>query len=575
MKLDEKWDRFFSSASLCRGYNYYLDDRVFKVQKNSNGWTAMVRGSEDYDVFVPDDAHGDKEPYCSCPHYADGYYCKHLAATCFEIKHLVDLEAEERDAALEKQGARGTDIEALVCDLPDDELRSFLLEALRENERLNKRFVGMFAELDINRLRCQLRFDIERVTFNYTRHEFIEYRDVPSFCLDFSEVVHINIDPLIERKAYREAFDLTGVVLLCLQNIQVDDPDDFFADALSLCEDYWTGLLAQADQALKRLLFEWLLSFVRQNPFLEGNTDVYWREQDCVEEFLVDTFGTDPDYAQEIIQLSEERIVECLSCVPELPLFVSSQHYTLGKWTLVKLRSMKTLGASQQDLELAAIDAVDCEDVRQFLVHEALNCNDINRAIELLIQTKETGRERCAIEASTQLLEIYERLHDTKRAQRELMFLLTHDTSSDSGRKACWFNRLKDLSSSSEWPKMRNQLFSSMNSEDDIRTCLAEENMCAELKRSIEKSGDFYEMQRFEEVLQDHYADWILNQYSSRVKQMLQPVSNRFVYSSAARLMLRMQAIPGGASIVDELVATFRKNYSRRRALMQELQILD
>lgn len=174
-----------------------------------------------------------------------------------------------------------------------------------------------------------------------------------------------------------------------------------------------------------------------------------------------------------------------------------------------------------------------------------------------------------------QLLEIYDQLHDVQQTQRELVFLLTNDTASDDSYIARWFNQLKDLCSPSEWPKMRDQLFSSINSEYKLRTCFAEEGMYDELKRSIDKTGGFYELQRFEDVLKNCYADWILKQYSSYVKQLLYSVSKRSVYHSAVKLMLHMQAIPGGEQIVNELVTTFRKNYPRRRALMQELRILD
>ena len=57
---------------------------------------------------------------------------------------------------------RSIDVESLVRDLPENDLRSFLLEALRENERLRKSFVNTFAEADIERSRYQLKHDIER-----------------------------------------------------------------------------------------------------------------------------------------------------------------------------------------------------------------------------------------------------------------------------------------------------------------------------------------------------------------------------------------------------------------------------
>ena len=68
------------------GLNYYEEGYVTSLEQTLTGYTAVVEGTDDYDVEIEirDDQVYDMT--CTCPYAADGNYCKHMAAVLYEIE---------------------------------------------------------------------------------------------------------------------------------------------------------------------------------------------------------------------------------------------------------------------------------------------------------------------------------------------------------------------------------------------------------------------------------------------------------------------------------------------------------
>ena len=75
-----------SSASVSRGYDYYIDGRVDSVNQLSDcEYEGYVNGSLDYPYHVKINTKHPRKSYCDCP-YADGNItCKHMVALYFEV----------------------------------------------------------------------------------------------------------------------------------------------------------------------------------------------------------------------------------------------------------------------------------------------------------------------------------------------------------------------------------------------------------------------------------------------------------------------------------------------------------
>ena len=77
-----KWNQYFSTRILDRGYDYYQINAVRVLNSSSEFIEANVMGSSLYNVrinFIEDEI---VSLYCNCP-YEDN--CKHLAATLYYL----------------------------------------------------------------------------------------------------------------------------------------------------------------------------------------------------------------------------------------------------------------------------------------------------------------------------------------------------------------------------------------------------------------------------------------------------------------------------------------------------------
>lgn len=581
MQLDPKWEALFSSTILSRGFDYYLKDSVCNLRAGESGWTATVHGGDTYSVFVPNTDNGALEPHCDCPHFAGGNLCKHLAATCFEIEHRIQ-EGDPCDSAPEAQADQHSNVpslEDLVRSVDEADVRDFLLAALHESESLRRRFMGKFAEPNIQRLRYDLGRDIEQTARSFGHRGFIDYRSAYSFSLELVDIVGANIDPLIERGALWEAFELTTLVVLKIQEIQIDDSDGFFSSMMDLCTDYWRVILASADPATKRRVFDWFSQFSLVNPGRD-EADIYWFEEDCVEEFLVSTFAAEPAFSHDVQAIANRHIAESQAGLQAdldiSPLFTRSYQLNLERWTLVRLKTMQVLDATADELLTFAELMMDYPKVRTFFVDDALARNDVHRAIELLEEGKSQAESTDCypVEESRQLLTLYQQIHDRERTKRELFDLAVHDVPRNKEQGVPWLRQLRQLYDPNAWQTVRERIFSSMDDDRAVRSYLADEGLTARLKASIESLDElsrFYEIQRFTDKLKADYPAWLLSEYQAAVEEMLLRTTGRSVYQSAAATLRKMQDIRGGKALVSKMVESFKARYPRRRILMEEL----
>lgn len=127
-----------SWVSVCRGYDYYKENKVLEIkQESETTFTSMVKGSGEakYNVYI--DIRHPRKSKCNCPH-ADGrrIVCKHQMATFFkafpEEIEILEREfslAEQYEEELEDKKERA--LEKYLDKLSKEELKSeihYLLE---------------------------------------------------------------------------------------------------------------------------------------------------------------------------------------------------------------------------------------------------------------------------------------------------------------------------------------------------------------------------------------------------------------------------------------------------------------
>ncbi|MBQ9059198.1 MAG: hypothetical protein IJ125_08460 [Atopobiaceae bacterium] len=95
--------------------------------------------------------------------------------------------------------------------------------------------------------------------------------------------------------------------LVQLQRICIDDSDGFFSDALNDVITHLNLAFELGDSTQRRRLLEVLNDFAEENPGKDrGN--IYWFEQDIIDEFLAERFSQDAKFAPSMIELANERL---------------------------------------------------------------------------------------------------------------------------------------------------------------------------------------------------------------------------------------------------------------------------
>ena len=78
-------------------------------------------------------------------------------------------------------------------------------------------------------------------------------------------------------------------------------------------------------------------------------------------------------------------------------------------------------------------------------------------------------------------------------------------------------------------------------------------------------------LDRYEDALKKRYPDEVLEAYTRILMQNAAVVSNRKQYQELTRYLKKLRSYPGGAERTARLAEDWRTRYSRRRAMMEEL----
>lgn len=123
---------------LDRGFDYYENDNVIDVENLGDGeFSAIVEGSENYEVFVQINKGKVVEHSCDCP-YDWGDVCKHVVAVLYYIR---DAEILGKDA--DKEGVKSK-LQTIIDDMSEQDIRDYILFYALRNRQFREDFTEEF-----------------------------------------------------------------------------------------------------------------------------------------------------------------------------------------------------------------------------------------------------------------------------------------------------------------------------------------------------------------------------------------------------------------------------------------------
>jgi uncharacterized Zn finger protein len=114
------FEKSVETKILNRGFDYYEQDLVEDIEALGSGeFSAIVQGSDEYEVWVKIDTNEVVEHSCTCP-YDWGDVCKHVVAVLYYIRDA-EMHTEEYINTTEDQ------LNVILAELSEAEMRTFIL----------------------------------------------------------------------------------------------------------------------------------------------------------------------------------------------------------------------------------------------------------------------------------------------------------------------------------------------------------------------------------------------------------------------------------------------------------------
>jgi uncharacterized Zn finger protein len=127
------FDRIVEAKIVNRGYEYFKNDGVRKVEKVSeNEFSAVVTGTSLYTVYVKLNGNEIVEYECDCP-YDYGNTCKHAVAVFYKLRAKDFTDSAEK-------------LKELMDNLHADALRAFVRNLLKKDRKFRNEFLREFDE---------------------------------------------------------------------------------------------------------------------------------------------------------------------------------------------------------------------------------------------------------------------------------------------------------------------------------------------------------------------------------------------------------------------------------------------
>ncbi len=114
-----------------------------------------------------------------------------------------------------------------------------------------------------------------------------------------------------------------------------------------------------------------------------------------------------------------------------------------------------------------------------------------------------------------------------------------------------------------------------MKNQEMLPEYFIEENLKQRLLSYIYSNKDIFLIEKYESFLAEDYSEFILNEYKNYLNKAAEHKADRFTYRIWANKLKHMKTIKGGKECVNDIICTWKTLYHNRRAMMQEISIVD
>ena len=475
--------------------------------------------------------------HCDCPYASDGNNCKHMAAVLYLFE---DLQNHSK--------LHYNDIESLIDGTSPEQLKKFLINAMRYDTGLKERFIrfidGENGSINIAEYKSQLKSLIWQYSDN---SGFINWKNVSPFINEAVKLLEECTDGLIEWKCHFEAFEIVSYYYDEILTTDLDDDGDI-SYFQSVCLEILSAIADASDIKTKHRLFN--SAFRKLDTKFDYFTELYF-------DFIKECFDEE-EFLEKMLKFSDKIISKN-----------NISNYERKKWILYHIKLMDKLGYSDEAIELFCKKYRNIIEVREFLTNRYPKNGDTEKAITVLKESLELDKDNMYISEGIhlKLKDIYKQQSDKKNYIKELWTILTETTITDKSV----YLEFKSLFDGDEWEETREQLYSSMKYQAMLPEYFIEEKLTDRLANYVFSNNNTYLIEKYESLLIESYSELVLEAYANELNKAAEHTADRPTYKRWADKLRHMKTIKGGIETVDMIIDRWRELYCNRRAMMQEI----
>ena len=552
------WKDLFQGHILDRGEAYYFDGAVLELHKTEHGYHAVVEGTEDYEVDIEMEGGRVCEMYCSCPYAEDGNNCKHMAAVLFEIEEQngEDILAEETCPDDQEQ-----EVEEIIERIPEEELRSFVKGIAAQDSEIRNILMTRYAVKIDEKQMDRLKQGIGQLVWEYgDRSGYIDYRNAWDFCWALENYLEDKVDTLIDRKCYRQAFELTNYVFRTIGNIDIDDSDGGTSQVANACYDKWKEILENCSEEEKNEMFSWFMSHLSCDYVVDYM-------EDYMEDFLTHEFQN-REILEKMLKDLDKRIemqtssTDCGS--------TWSARYGYENNIIKRLEFIERLDLPAEEIREYRRQHWRFSAVRELEIQENLDNGNLGEAIRILQESKILDKEYPGLVArySEQLISIYETQTDKEGYKKELLYYVFECPQNN----LVHIYKLKEVCTDKEWEDYREQILKNPKNYNILYPFMEKEGMYESMLECIRKETFIYNLDKYEKVLKEKFPEQVRDIYISYLHHEAERAGNRKRYRELMKYLKKIRRYPGGKEKASEIAENWRAMYYRRTAMMDEMR---
>lgn len=542
------WKELFDEDRLTRGFEYYLENKVYDVILTQNSITSKVEGSRSkiYDVNINFDDNGIDSLYCTCPYsYAD-FNCKHMVATLYKMEEIQNNTFSSIVAKTEDNNL----FTELIATVDQKQLRRYIYEKFKDDTSFKDDFINKFQQ----EITPEDLYNYENMLENIFHIDVVElynengfYQEAP-FQKYLENFINEKISLLYKNGEYSY---VTQLLYIIYDNIsQKDDVTQYIEidEILKQCNYYMEKIIDAGTPVEKEEIFNYLINKIRIDYNIKTS------------KYLIDVCLN--KYQSKVFLKQLDEILDEL---------INNQQNISDDVLLSKYELMNKLGYTTTEKRRFLEENKSIEKVMRILVNEEINKGNYENAIEYLNYNMDMHGKTYSLEETLLLLSLYNTLKDMENVVRVLKIIIYDFNVEDMD----FIIQLKNSMDENQWNDEKIKLiefYKENYSYNFLNSLYVEEKDYDNLFLNITSNCQITVIEDFKQYLLDKYNDEILKIYRQVVLNEAKSSKNISGYTLIINYLDLMINYKNSSMIVKDLISVLKNKYNQRKLFMEKLE---